>query len=169
MIKNKPTPLLLKVLLILVTAVLIFMFLVLRASNQARKARFNVDVLQRYIRALEIVEKKEIKNLSELPDFHIISTYDSLSITGEDLKKGIVDGYVYDMSPWGSGGYVISASPIGLLRPNLEFGITEDGILRMNDRNVDLMPDDYDEVTKWEKIPRSEQVRTAELPDYLKE
>ncbi|MDP2654378.1 MAG: hypothetical protein Q8Q08_10155 [Candidatus Omnitrophota bacterium] len=137
--------------------------------TQARQARFTVDVLDRLVRAYILVENRTIGNLSGLPDFHIISARDSLSVKGEDLRRGISRGYKYDMTSTGQGRYVISASPINDFQLSVEFGITEDGKLRANNKNVDFEADSYEEVKSWQQIVSLDSsVRTAQQPEYLK-
>ena len=136
-------------------------------SNQIRQARFTVDVLEQYLQASRLVGNKPIEGLSELPEFHLISPSDSLSLKSRDLKQGIKNGYVYDLRYSGDGKFVISASPVGLW-PIYEFGITQEGILRMNSKGVDADADSYEEVEKWAIITRQEQVRSRDLPAYLR-
>ena len=130
--------------------------------NLAREARFNIDVLERYMHASQLIKHETIKNLKELPKFHIISPKDSLSLKSEDLRTGQYHGYRYNLQFISEDQFVLSASPIktGLFSPNIEFGIIDDGILRFNDQKVDSEPDTYPEVKGWKGIERVERVRT---------
>ena len=147
---------------------LLFGVVYLRQTNQMRQAQFNVDVLQRYIQAYKIVEGKQIESLQDLPDFHLISPPESLSLKAADVRQGVFCGYIYDMQYLGQERYVISASPIGLLAPGIEFASTDQSVLRVNNKNADVDADSYDEVAKWQALPHEQGVRTKELPDYLK-
>ena len=138
------------------------------AANQARQARFTVDVLEQYLKAYKLVEHRSIESLRGLPDFYLISPYDSLSLRSADLKQGIKNGYIYDFQYLGDDKFVISASPVGALPFRQEFGITDDGVLRMNTQKVDVDADNYEEVEKWPVITRKERVRSKDLPDYLR-
>ncbi len=138
--------------------------------NQARKARFSVDVLQRYLTALELIAGQKVLSWSDLPDFDIISPEYSLQLKSADLKKSpIQNGYAFDMQWNGQDKYVISASPVGVLSPRIEYGITEKGILRENRNDVDPLPDTYHEVVLWTPIDRIEQIRTKNVPAYLRD
>ena len=133
--------------------------------NQVRQARFTVDVLQRYLIAYERVEDRRITRMEDLPDFHIVSSADSLSLRGADLRASpFRGGYIYDLRDMGDGKYVISASPVGLFTPRVEFGITEQGYLGINQQGTDPDPDGYDEVHSWNFLPSIERVRTASAP-----
>ena len=137
--------------------------------NRARQARFTVDILQRYISALERIADQRVLSLGDLPDFDIISAQDSLRLRSADLKQNpLRGGYVYDMQSEGDGLYVISASPVGLLSPRVEYGITEQGVLKENFRGVDPFPDSRAEVSAWPPIDRIENARTRDLPEYLR-
>ena len=138
--------------------------------NQARQARFTVDILERYISALERITDLRILSLGDLPDFDIISPEDSLRLRSADLKKNpLRGGYAYDMRVEGEDLYVISASPVGLMSPRIEYGITEQGILKENTRGVDPLPDSRGEVSAWKAIDRIENARTRVLPEYLRD
>ncbi len=139
--------------------------------NQSRGARFTVDVLQRYISAWERVTDRKIFSWDDIPDFDIISPADSLRVRSADLKRNAFRrcGYVYDMRFEEEARYVISASPMGLLSPRVEYGITEQGILKENTRDVDLLPDSRGEVSSWKAIERIENARTRDLPEYLRD
>ena len=157
---------------IVVSAVVIMGFLTVHVVqfNQARQARFTVDILQSYISALERITDLQVLSLSDLPDFDIISPADSLRLRSADLKSNpLRGGYAYDMQFAGEDLYVISASPVGVLSPHIEFGITEQGILKQNTRDVDPLPDSRDEVSAWIGIDRIENARTRELPEYLRD
>jgi hypothetical protein len=137
--------------------------------NQARQARFTVEVLSRFIQAYKRSEGKMITRLADLPDFDIISAADSLSFSSADLKKSpVLSGYVYDMQFFSPDKYVISASPMGLFAPAVEYGVTENGQVKTNARDVDVQADSYEEVLGWGADSRVERIRTKELPLYLR-
>jgi hypothetical protein len=137
--------------------------------NEARKARFTVEVLNRYLRAYERTEGINIKRLADLPDFEIVSVGESLSLSSADLKiSPILGGYIYDMQYVSPDQYTISASPIGLFTLPVEFGVTQDGQVRKNSGSgVDAEADSYEEMKLWDKINQSENIRTKQLPAYL--
>jgi len=139
--------------------------------NQSRGARFTVDILQQYISAWERVTDRQVLSWDDIPDFDIISPGDSLRVRSADLKRNAFrrGGYVYDMRFEGESRYVISASPMGLLSPRIEYGITEQGILKENTRDVDPLPDSRGEVSSWKAIERIENARTRDLPEYLRD
>lgn len=156
---------------VLVAVLILVSFLALKVYRyqQVRQARFTVDVLQRFIQSYRLIEGKTVGSLAEVPDFELVSPADSLRLRGKDLRKSPVrNGYIYDLQDLGEGVYVISASPIGLLTPKLEFGITEDGLLKMNQAGTDALPDKHDEVQRWQAIKSVERVRSAAVPDYLR-
>ena len=148
-------------------AVLIFTAYALYVGYQAREARFAVDALEQYLQSYRRVEKKSIERLSELPDFYLIAPSASLSLRAKDIKQGIHSGYVYDLQYVDKDKFVISASPVGLFS-SYEFGITDKGILRMNNKNVDAEADSYTEVETWPIITREERIQTKDLPAYLR-
>ncbi|MCK5581468.1 MAG: hypothetical protein KAJ18_09380 [Candidatus Omnitrophica bacterium] len=140
----------------------------IRGVNQLRQARFNVNVLQRYIQAYLVVENKQVESLQDLPDFHLVSPPESLSLKAEDVRDGFSGGYIYDFQYLGEGRYVLSASPVGVLTPQVEFGSTNHGVLRVNKDNVDVDPDSYEEVEGWVALVPEKGVRTKEFPEYLR-
>lgn len=136
--------------------------------NQARQARFTVEVLSRYIQAYQRVAGKLITTLADLPDFEIISAAESLSLRSVDLKRSpVLSGYVYDMQFFPPDKYVISASPIGLFAPDIEYGVIENGQIKINIRSVDAQGDSYEEVSAWDVDKGEERIRTKGLPAYL--
>ncbi len=157
-----------QLLLILGVVFFIALSLVVIGVNEARQARFTVDVLEEYVQSYKLVKNHWIENLHQLPDFTLVSPADSLSLTSKDLKQGIKDGYIYDYQYLGGNRFVISASPAGLAPFCPEFGITEKGALKINRTNTDPTADSYQEVDSWPMLPRKERVRSKDLPQYLK-
>lgn len=153
----------------LLTAVLLWAAAEIRGYNLAEQARFNVDVLEQFIQYDRMIEGRQIENLTDLPDFHLISPTKSLSVRASDIRRKIFGGYVYDMQSSGQGRYVISASPIGFLAPPVEFGVTEKGLLGMNTRDPDVYPDSREEVQHWPWVERETGVRSQALPAYLRD
>lgn len=158
------------IVLIVVAAGIVLAVCVIQ-HNQSRQARFTVDILQRYIGALERITDVQVLSWDDVPDFDIISPDHSLRVRSADLKKNAFrdGGYVYDMRFEGDDLYVISASPIGMLSPRIEYGITDQGILKENARGVDPLPDSRGEVSSWKAIARIENARTRDLPEYLRD
>ena len=150
-----------------VVAVVVFFAVTFYAGAQIKKARFAVDALQQYLQSYNLVEQKAIERLSDLPDFYLVSPSASLSLKSSDLKQGVNNGYVYDLQYLGKDKFVISASPAGTFA-FYEFGITDKGILRMNNKSVDVNADSYEEVEQWPTITREERIRSKDLPAYLK-
>jgi hypothetical protein len=135
----------------------------LNAVTQVIQARFTVDALERYLKAYQRIENRTIRSLAELPDFTLISAGESLSLNSADLRKGgIYRGYVYDMQYLKGGKFVISASPVGKFPSRPEFAITEDGDLRTNMKDTDVIADAHDEVQTWTAIQRGQGIRTKD-------
>ncbi len=139
----------------------------LNVVGQTRQARYNIEVLERYIQAVKILENRFVESLAELPDYEIISPYDSLSLNLSRLRSGILEGYHYDLQYLGNGQFVISASPFGFFSSGMEFGITDEGILKVNNENIDFQVDDYKEVSQWKAITKMERIRSKNTPEYL--
>jgi hypothetical protein len=148
--------------LIFLAALLLWagLVVVLVPLNQLRLAQFRLDVLALLIRAHYLVQERQIESFQDLPDFHIVSYFDSLSFRKSDLREGIADGYIYDMNYLGQGKYVISASPVGVLAPKVELGITHQGYLMLNNKNIDSSADSFEEVTGWEPTIRYDRPMT---------
>jgi len=120
--------------------------------NQARQARFNIDVLGRYLISSRIMTDRIVKSLAEVPEFEIVSTRESLALKSAAIRDGKEGPYRYHLENLGEFEFVISASPSGLFAPREEFGMTEQGILKYNTVNVDPFPDSREEVNGWESI-----------------
>ena len=149
--------------LLIFTVVFFFFF---KAVYQVRQARFNVDALDRFLRSYEQVAGERIENIADLPDFHLISKSEGLQLKDDDLKKGIYEGYVYDLSGVGTEDYVLSASPVRSRAPNMEFAALGDGNLYFNKKNPDVTAETAQEVRAW-KVIRRVRVRTKESPEYM--
>jgi len=147
-------------------AVVVF-FSFFKTIYQAKQARFNVDALDRYVRSYERMTGEKIVSIADLPDFHLISKFEGFQLKDEDLKKGIHEGYVYDLREMGTEDYVVSASPVGFMSPNLEFAALSDGNIYLNKKNLDVTADTAQEVRKWQVLMRAMVVRSQEAPDYL--
>lgn len=121
--------------------------------NQQLQIRFNMHALGRYLHAYKLVEKKEVGSFTDLPNFHLVSHSAGLEVDSEDFKSRASHGYFYDFKRLNQKQFVISASP---LIPHFylsEFGMLEDGNLRVNHTQVDPEPDSYDEVKEWPILP----------------
>lgn len=138
------------------------------AGALANQARFNVDALARYVVAYQAVEGKTIESLGDLPDFEIISSAEGFLLRSREIRKVITGGYAYDLQSSGGGKFLISASPVGWFSSGYEFGIMEDGELRMNNKDADASVDLPDELQGWRKISRADSMRTRQLPAYLR-
>ena len=150
---------------LLIATVITFTFF--KTVYQVKQARFNVDALDRFLRSYEQVTGKIIESISELPDFHLVSKSEGLELKSDDLKKGIYEGYVYDLHHAGTVDYVLSASPVGFMAPRMEFAVLRDGNLYANKKNIDETADSRDEVKGWEVLRRAMRVRTMKSPDYM--
>lgn len=150
-----------KAAVIFIVGVLVFIFLIYTIySNNITRTRFALHALGRYIHAHNMIQKDRIENLSDLPDFHLVSPSYSLELRGADIKKRILYGYYYDFQLTHEG-FVVSASPVRFLRLFPEFGILEDGNLRVNSHDVDADPDGYDEVKNWAILPEWYPLQTS--------
>ncbi len=154
------------VFVLLIAGVVAFFFF--RTVYQARQARFNVDALDRYIHAYEQLSGKTIKSFADLPEFHLVSQSEGLQLSDQDIKKGIYEGYVYDLRGGGTEDYVLSASPVGFMAPHMEFAALRDGSFYMNRENPDVDADTAEEVKGWSQIMRAVSVKTRDVPDYMK-
>ena len=150
----------------LLVAMLVVFVVLLIPMNRARQAQFTVDALGRFIEAYQILMQREVMSIEDLPDFLLISRNEGFKLRSTDLKSGYFGGYIYDFESIGEGQFVISASPLGLFSPKKELGITHEGILRVNELNVDGQPDGFDEVGSWQPIERSLSIRTQWEPNY---
>lgn len=140
-------------------SVLILLFAISR-YDKIKRARFGVDALGRYIFSYQKVSGVSVRSLSQLPEFVLFSQTDGYLLRADDIRKRIHDGYFYDFQPAEEGAYVISASPVYPLSPKVEFGITEDGVLRANTDQVDALGDPRAEVSGWKPIFDSGSMRT---------
>jgi len=133
-------------------------------QNRILKTRFVLHAFGRYLQAYKLVDGSQhpIRTIADLPDFYLVSYNDSLSLKSRDLRSRVIDGYFYDFQRSGDCGFVISASP---LRPGfwgaVEFGVIEDGNLRVNRRGVDSLPDTCDEVRSWAVVPEWFELQTV--------
>jgi len=168
--KSYPNPFMPVYILLFVFIFFVFVYWLvsINAYASVKQAKFNVDVLQRFIIAYKTLENIQIQSLNELPDFHIISPEHSLSVKDDDFKQGVKGGYIYDYEYFTGGHFVISASPIGLLNASIEIGITDRGKLKFNKNNVDVEADSYSEVESWTPVDRFNRYRTKDLPDYMR-
>ncbi len=139
--------------------ILVLLFAMSR-YDKIKRARFGVDALSRYIFSYQKVSGVEVQSLAQLPEFVLFSQTDGYLLRAEDLRKRVYDGYFYDFQPVGEGMYVISASPVYPLSPKVEFGITEDGVLRANTDQVDALGDPHEEVSNWKPVFDSGSIRT---------
>lgn len=142
---------------------LIVLWSFLNFQNHILKTRFVLHAAGRYVQAYELLnnDHNQIRSLADLPDFHLVSYDDSLSLESKDLRSRVIDGYFYDFQRHRDGGFVISASPLGPgLWGAVEFAVTDDGNLRVNRQGVDSRPDGYEEVKHWTIVPEWFDLRT---------
>ncbi|HSA31771.1 MAG TPA: hypothetical protein P5160_08245 [Candidatus Omnitrophota bacterium] len=132
--------------------------------DKIKRVRFGVDALNRYIYSYEKISGVRVTTLSQLPEFVLYSQEEGYFFRSENIKRRVFDGYYYDFQVLGDDYRVISASPIHPLSPKVEFGVTEDGILRANIDSVDAAADTHDEVSKWKPVFDSGAIRTWNSP-----
>ncbi len=130
-----------------------FIFKIL-AAGYARRARFNVDVLEKVVKAYYNANGKYPQDLGNLPKFYVVSARDRMYIDADIIKPKVRNGYNYDFQLIDGEQFVISASPIGFWNAGQEFGITEKGILRSNNFRPDEAADSHGEVESWKSVDR---------------
>ncbi len=128
--------------------------------DKIKQVRFSVDALNRYIFSFQKISGVQVQSLTQLPEFVLCSQLDGYLLRSEDLLRRVHGGYFYDFQAFGDGLYVISASPVYPLSPKVEFGVTEDGIVRANTDQVDSVGDLHSEVSKWNPVFDSGPIRT---------
>lgn len=131
----------------------------LKAAGQLRYARFNIDMLGLIFDSYHKRYDAYPENLNKLPKFYVVYALEGLSCNPKMFAEGKFRGYRYDASVMGKNKFVISASPFGFWPAKEEFGITENGALKSNDIQVDILADSYDEVDRWKAIKRLEKIR----------
>lgn len=131
-----------------------------RAFSCAHQAKFNVDILERFIRLYRLEHKEFPPSLSDLRPIDVVSFGESLALNSKDLASGEWRGYRYAYQRLDKEKFVLSASPVGFLPAEIEFGITEQGFLRLNTLEVDPDHDSRVEMEEWKRLRRSEGVVT---------
>ncbi|OGX08862.1 MAG: hypothetical protein A2Z88_10000 [Omnitrophica WOR_2 bacterium GWA2_47_8] len=126
----------------------------LRGQYFADQAVFNVDIVEHELQIYNKSQGEYPAQLSQLPDFDIVSYKEGLACSSKFLKTGSFRGYAYAYQKLAKDKFVLSASPNGALSSNIEFGITEKGDLGFNTHLMDEAADTYEEVLSWEKISR---------------
>ncbi len=127
---------------------------------QFRQAAFFVEAAQRYVAAAEAMAGTRVFSLADMPEASLTSGDQGFSLDLARLRARIVNGYFYDLQRYPDGRYVISASPIRWLTPRVEFGITDDGVIRGNTAGVDPAADSYDEVKGWRPVYGADRIVT---------
>jgi hypothetical protein len=103
-----------------------------------------------------------------LPDFHVISAPHGLSLKSQNIKDGKEGGYRYSIQMITKKNFLISASPIkSILSPQVEYAITDEGILKRNAVSVDEEPDSITEIIAWESIAPIVSMKTKEPPEAV--
>lgn len=134
----------------------------IRAFSCAHQARFNVDVLDRFIHLYYQQHQAYPVDLASLDPINVISYGEGLALKSTDLRTGKWRGYAYQYQLIEKDKYVLSASPVGLFPSKVEFGITEEGSIKMNSQSVDSNKDSYEEVKSWPTIPGFVDIVTRE-------
>ena len=141
-----------------VIGVLIVIFI--RSMSCAHQARFNVDVLERYIQLYHLEHSEYPAALPQIRPIDVVAFGESLALNSRDLEKREWRGYHYAYQRLDKDKFVLSASPVGFFPARIEFGTTEDGFLRFNTEDVDSAYDSAEEVQEWQAFRRSEGVVT---------
>ncbi len=147
MLISKSIPL---VIFMVIIVIVFILFMNVKAAGQIRQARFNMTGLQSVISQYYKVNGHYPVALSDLPKFYAVSAMDKLYFDFGHFTDGEFGGYRYDFNLPSEGKFVLSASPQHLWPKAVEFGLTQAGNLKMNVRNVDELPDTYDEVDHWQ-------------------
>ena len=121
----------------------------IKKAGEARQARFNVDIIHKVIMEYYRRHKSYPEDLHKLPKFYVVSAMDKLYFESSGLNKDEWQGYRYHFQLIGKDKFVLSASPVEFWKAPFEFGITEKGILKSNDRAIDVSADSYEEVDSW--------------------
>ena len=129
---------------------LFILFLTVTTAGQIRQARFNMSGLLSIISQYYKANGRYPSALSDLPKFYAVSAIDKLYFDSSYFADGEFDGYRYHWKASGQARFVLSASPQRLWPMAVEFGLTEAGHLKKNTRNVDRLPDSYEEVNRWQ-------------------
>ena len=129
--------------------VLVFSMMIKQAGD-ARQARLAIGVLKNVVTDYYKTKSAYPKGLNDLPSFYAASVYQKFYLDSHKFAGGQWHGYQYDLQSPGDGQFVISASPVNLWPRAAEFGITQEGILKVNTRHVDKQTDSYEEVTRWQ-------------------
>jgi len=146
--------------LVICAAVLLLCFNGLRALHYAARARFTVDVLEKFIQMYYEEHRKYPASLESLPGINVVSYREGLAFDSKALKNWQGSGYRYAYELLDQDRFVLSASPDELWSTGIEFGITEEGFLKFNALGVDASADSHEEVKGWKAILRTAQVVT---------
>lgn len=157
---------------------LFFIIIILTASLAAglylyrydlmRRAKFNIVVLADYLRAYLFLHPEPLNQLSDLPDFDIISPQHSLGLKAGEIRRGTFKGYAYHLQMNPDGTFYMTASPQGIFSPSVEYAATNSGALLMNTKGVDVEADSWEEIRSWQVIEHQESYRSRQLPEYLR-
>jgi len=149
---------------ILAAGVFLFLLMYGRTRYSEDQARFNVDVLERFIQIYYEELGRYPNYLWELSPTQVASYKEGLELDLKNVLTGRWRGYRYDYVVIDGKQFVLSASPIGFLSGRQEFAVAEDGILRRNDYDIDAAADTHDEVTQWEAIDRCPSIVSRVSP-----
>ncbi len=140
----------LKWFIVLIVAAVLFLFILnVKTAGQIRQVRFNMKGLFNVISQYDKAHGRYPNTLSDLPKFYAVSAIDKLYFDSAHFSGCEFDGYRYDYQVLGNTQFVLSASPKHPWPMAVEFGMTEDGQLKFNDRHVDSLPDSREEVKSW--------------------
>ena len=133
-------------------ATLLIFILKVKTAGQIRQVRFNMKGLFNVISQYHKGHGRYPNTLSDLPKFYVVSAIDKLYFDSAHFTGCEFDGYRYDYKMLDDLKFALSASPKRLWPMAVEFGITEDGQLKINDRYVDNLPDSREEVNSWRPV-----------------
>ncbi len=149
-----------KIVVILIVVIGVPWLMFLKTAYQARQARFNIDMMGRFVEMYYDEHKRYPSSLSQVPRINVVSYGEGLLLDSNSFKDGTWRGYHYDYHPIAFNQFVLSASPVGFSSPKIEFGITEQRILKFNTFEVDKDADSYEEVNRWQNSDRLDSAVT---------
>ncbi len=121
----------------------------MRAAGYSRQARFNTDVIYKLIMVYHDRNQAYPSSLTDLPKFYVVSAMEKFYLDSVKLARGAWDGYRYNFKSVDKNNFVLSASPVGFWPSGIEYGMTEEGILKANSKSVDALADGHEEVKRW--------------------
>ncbi len=132
-----------------------FSLSVLQASH-IRQARFSVDILGKILNEYHRIHHAYPAKLEDIPKFYAVSAKDRFYLDSKIVAQKKWGGYSYALSNFDADRFVLTATPLLFWPPQKEFGITEQGVLRVNHENIGKVKS-YDDVSQWKVIPHMDQ------------